>query len=339
MAYRIARAALFLLPPEKAHALTLSAVRLRGTFIPPRLKSAPRIEVMGLSFANRLGLAAGFDKNGMAVDGWLSLGFGHVEVGTVTPKAQPGNPVPRVYRLPEAAAIINRMGFPNDGAERVAARLRLRQGPGVVGVNIGKNATTPLDRALDDYVFCLRTVFPVADYVTVNVSSPNTPGLRSLQDTGQLIPLLSGLLEESRALERRHSRRVPLVVKISPDLTEAELRNIARAVASVPVAGIIATNTTVSRDSIPDQRLAGETGGLSGRPLFARSCAAVRALRQTLGPGMPIIGVGGVASGDDARLLREAGADLIQLYTALVFRGPRLVRELAGSLRDETAPQ
>jgi dihydroorotate dehydrogenase subfamily 2 len=334
MAYRIARAALFLLPPEKAHALTLSAVRLRGKLIAPGLASAPRIETMGLSFANRVGLAAGFDKNGTAVDGWFSLGFGHVEVGTVTPKAQLGNPVPRVYRLPEAAAIINRMGFPNDGAERVAARLRYRHGRGVVGVNIGKNATTPLDRAIDDYVFCLRTVFPVADYVTVNVSSPNTPGLRSLQDTEQLVPLLSGLLEESRALERRYSRRMPLVVKISPDLTEAELRNIARAVASVPVDGIIATNTTVSRDDIADHPLARETGGLSGHPLFARSRAAVRTLRETLGPAMPIIGVGGVASGEDARLLREAGADLIQLYTSLVFRGPRLVRELSGELRD-----
>lgn len=337
MAYRIARAALFLLPPEKAHALTLSAVRLRGKFIPPSPESAPRIAAMGLSFANRVGLAAGFDKNGIAVDGWLSLGFGHVEVGTVTPKPQPGNPVPRVYRLPEAAAIINRMGFPNDGAERVAARLRSRHGRGVVGVNIGKNATTPLDRAIDDYVFCLRTVFPVADYVTVNVSSPNTPGLRSLQDTEQLVPLLSALLEESRALETRHSRRVPLVVKISPDLTQMELRKIAIAVASVPVAGIIATNTTVSRDAIPDHPSAHETGGLSGRPLLAGSCAAVRALRETVGPAMPIIGVGGVASGEDARLLRRVGADLIQVYTALVYRGPRLVRELAAALRGEPA--
>jgi dihydroorotate dehydrogenase len=337
MAYRIARAALFLLPPEKAHALTLSAVRSRGKFIAPRWEAAPRIEAMGLSFANRVGLAAGFDKNGIAVDGWFSLGFGHVEVGTVTPKPQPGNAPPRVYRLPEAAAIINRMGFPNDGAERVAARLRLRHGRGVVGVNIGKNVTTPLDRAIDDYVFCLRTVFPVADYVTVNVSSPNTPGLRSLQDSEQLVPLLSGLLEESRALERRDSRRVPLVVKISPDLTEAQLREIGTAVASVPVAGIIATNTTLSRDAIADHPLARETGGLSGRPLFARSCAAVRALRETLGPAMPIIGVGGVASGGDAGLLSQAGADLIQVYTALVFRGPRLVHELAGALRGEPA--
>jgi dihydroorotate dehydrogenase len=293
---------------------------------------------MGLSFSNRLGLAAGFDKNAVAVDGWFSLGFGHVEVGTVTPRPQAGNPLPRVYRLPDAEAIINRMGFPNDGAERIAARLRSRRGQGVVGVNIGKNAITPLERAIDDYVFCLRTVFPVADYITVNVSSPNTVGLRSLQDTGQLVPLLSGLLEESHALERQHARRVPLVVKLSPDLPEPQLRHIAMAAASVPVAGIIATNTTVSREAILNHPLAGQTGGMSGRPLFAKSFAAVRILRETLGPGVPIIGVGGVACAEDATRLRQAGADLIQFYTAMVYRGPRLVRELASNLHGASGP-
>jgi dihydroorotate dehydrogenase len=334
MLYEIARSVLFQLSPEKAHALTLDAVRLRGRFIPSlRLAAGSSVEAMGLSFGNRVGLAAGFDKNAVAVDGWLSLGFGHVEVGTVTPKPQAGNPLPRVFRLPDSEAIINRMGFPNEGAERVAARLRLRRNPGVVGVNIGKNATTPLERAIDDYVACLRTVFVVADYVTVNVSSPNTAGLRSLQDTQQLVPLLSGLLAESRALEKQHSRHVPLVLKLSPDLAEPELKKIALAAASVPVAGIIATNTTVSRDAIPNEPLAGETGGLSGRPLFAKSCSAVRALRETLGPGMPIIGVGGIACAEDARLLRQAGADLVQLYTALIYRGPGLVRKLADALR------
>jgi dihydroorotate dehydrogenase len=332
MLYRIARSALFGFPPEKAHALTLDAVRWRGRLLPAGSQGAPALQALGLSFSNRVGLAAGFDKNALAVDGWLSLGFGHVEVGTVTPKPQPGNPQPRVFRLVGPEAIINRMGFPNDGAERVVARLRARRRPGVVGVNIGKNATTPLDRAVDDYMFCLRTVFPVADYITVNVSSPNTAGLRSLQDTEQLVPLLSRLLEESQALERQHSRQAPLLVKLSPDLVDTELRKIATAVASVPVAGIIATNTTISREAIPDQPLAREAGGLSGRPLFARSCAAVRVLRETLGPGMPIIGVGGVASASDARALRQAGADLVQLYTALVYQGPGLVHELATAL-------
>jgi dihydroorotate dehydrogenase len=333
MVYRLARSALFLLPPEKAHALTLGAVRLRGRFIRPAALQGDPIDVMGISFSNHIGLAAGFDKNAVAVDGWFSLGFGHVEIGTVTPKAQPGNPRPRVYRLAGHEAIINRMGFPNEGAERAAARLRSRRRSGVVGVNIGKNATTPLERAVDDYLFCLRTVFPVADYVTVNVSSPNTTGLRSLQDTEQLVPLLSGVVAESRELEKRHGRRVPVVLKISPDLTAPELRELARAAASIPVAGIIATNTTVSRDAVAGDPRAQETGGLSGRPLLAKSSAAVRILREELGPAMPIIGVGGVASAEDARTLRQAGADLVQAYTALVYRGPRLVHELAQALR------
>jgi dihydroorotate dehydrogenase len=294
---------------------------------------------MGLPFSNRLGLAAGFDKTGIAVDGWLALGFGHIEVGTVTPRPQPGNPLPRVYRLADLEAIINRMGFPNDGAEQITARLRSRSRRGIVGVNIGKNATTPLERAIDDYVFCLRTVFPVADYITVNVSSPNTAGLRSLQDTEQLVPLLSGLLEESRLLETQHSRRVPLLVKLSPDLPEPQLRQIATAAAAVPVAGIIATNTTVSREAIANHPLAGQAGGLSGRPLLAKSATAVRILRETLGPSMPIIGVGGVSCAEDARRLRQAGADLVQLYTALVYRGPRLVRELASALREPADSQ
>jgi dihydroorotate dehydrogenase len=333
MLYRLARSALFLLPPEKAHALTLGAMRLRGQLIPNRTYAGDPINLMGLSFSNRVGLAAGFDKNAVAVDGWFSLGFGHVEVGTVTPKPQPGNPRPRVYRLASHEAIINRMGFPNDGAERVAARLRSRRGSGVVGVNIGKNATTPLERAVDDYLFCLRTVFPIADYVTVNVSSPNTAGLRSLQDTEQLVPLLSSVIAESRELEKHHGKRVPVVLKISPDLTAPELRGVARAAASIPVAGIIATNTTISRDAVAGHPRAQELGGLSGRPLFAKSSAAVRTLREELGPAMPIIGVGGVASAADALTLRQAGADLVQAYTAMVYRGPRLVHELAQALR------
>jgi dihydroorotate dehydrogenase len=333
MVYQLARSTLFRLPPEKAHSLTLNAVRMLGKVKPRPRETEPPIRMMGLVFSNRVGLAAGFDKNGVAVDGWFSLGFGHVEVGTVTPKPQAGNPLPRVFRLPEHEGVINRMGFPNDGAESVVARLRSRRTSGVVGVNIGKNAVTPLDRAIDDYIFCLRKVFTVADYVTVNVSSPNTAGLRSLQDVDHLVPLLSGILEESRVLESRHSRRVPLLVKLSPDLTEVELRKSAKAAASVPVAGIIATNTTITRESVSGHALASETGGLSGRPLFAKSCAAVRTLRETVGPTMPIIGVGGVASAADARQLRQAGADLVQLYTAMVYQGPRLVRELAAALR------
>ena len=333
MVYQLARSTLFRLSPEKAHSLTLNTVRLLGRIKPRPRETEPPIRAMGLAFSNRVGLAAGFDKNGVAVDGWFALGFGHVEIGTVTPKPQAGNPLPRVFRLPEYQGVINRMGFPNDGAERVVARLRARRTSGVVGVNIGKNAVTPLDRAIDDYIFCLRKVFTVADYVTVNVSSPNTAGLRSLQDADHLVPLLSGILEESRLLESRHSRRVPLLVKLSPDLTDDELRKSAKAAASVPVAGIIATNTTITRESVSGHALASETGGLSGRPLFAKSCAAIRVLREALGPTMPIIGVGGVASAADARQLRQAGADLIQLYTGMIYQGPQLVRELVAALR------
>src|ERR1700761_2722503 len=207
----LARSALFRLPPEKAHSLTLNMVRTLGRLkAPPRRSDSP-VQMFGLTFNNRVGLAAGFDKNGVAVDGWFSLGFGHVEVGTVTPKPQAGNATPRVFRVTDHEGIINRMGFPNDGAERVVARLRARRAAGVVGVNIGKNAVTPLDRAIDDYISCLRTVFPVADYVTVNVSSPNTAGLRSLQDVDHLVPLLAGVLEEARVLEGRHGRHVPLL--------------------------------------------------------------------------------------------------------------------------------
>jgi dihydroorotate dehydrogenase len=332
MVYQVARSALFRLPPEKAHSLTLNMVRLLGRVKPPPRAPESPFQAMGLSFRNRVGLAAGFDKNGVAVDGWLAMGFGHVEVGTVTPKPQAGNALPRVFRLTGHEGIINRMGFPNDGAERVAARLRSRRAPGVVGVNIGKNAVTPLERAIDDYISCLRTVYTVADYVTVNVSSPNTAGLRTLQDVEHLVPLLAGVLEESRVLEKKYGRHVPLLVKLSPDMTEAELRRSGTAAASVPVAGIIATNTTISRESVPDHPLSRETGGLSGRPLFVKSCAAVRILRETVGPTLPIIGVGGVASAADARLLHQSGADLIQLYTAMIYQGPRLVRELVTAL-------
>jgi dihydroorotate dehydrogenase len=234
--------------------------------------------------------------------------------------------------LPAFNALINRMGFPNEGVERVAVRLALRERAGIVGVNIGKNAATPLDRAIDDYVFCLRAVYPVADYVTVNVSSPNTAGLRSLQGPEQLGPLLSALLEESRALETRYSRRVPLLLKLSPDSPDEELQKAGAVATSVPLAGIIATNSTLSRDGLSAEPLAQQAGGLSGRPLFEKSLRTVKILRATIGPTMPIVGVGGVASIADACLLREAGADFIQVYTGLVYQGPRLVRELADGL-------
>jgi dihydroorotate dehydrogenase len=334
MLYRVVRRALFATPPEAAHSLALAAARA-FPWRPFEARSTPTgrsVEVMGLHFPNRVGLAAGFDKNAAAIDGLFALGFGHIEVGTVTPRAQAGNPRPRLFRVPERDALINRMGFPNAGAERIVARIKARRGDQVLGVNIGKNATTPVERAVDDYVACLRAVHGVSDYITVNVSSPNTKGLRDLQDTQNLGPLLTALLDEAHRLEKAHSRRAPLLVKLAPDLTDDELRDIAALLGSLPLGGVIATNTTISHAALESRRHANEPGGVSGAPLRPRSLEVVRTLRRELGPTTAIIGVGGIMSPTDADAMRNAGADLIQIYTGLIYRGPRLVRELADAL-------
>lgn len=320
MWYRPIRSALFALEPEKAHQLALNALRLAGGR-GPKPHSAGAVECMGLRFPNRVGLAAGFDKNATALDGLGSLGFGFVEIGTVTPRAQAGQPRPRLFRLPTANALINRLGFPNDGAAVVAARLRHRKYRGIVGVNIGKNATTPTERALDDYVSCLRTVRQVADYVVVNVSSPNTAGLRDLQARKYLEPLLSALLDERG--------KVPLLLKVSPDLADSDLQDIAALLKSLPLDGVIATNTTLSRQGLSDATV--QAGGLSGLPLRPLALRTVSALRAHLGPAFPIIGVGGIDSTDSAREMRAAGADLIQVYTGLIYKGPALIRRLASN--------
>jgi dihydroorotate dehydrogenase len=324
MWYRAIRPALFALDPERAHQLALNALRLAGQGPSLRARSGRPVECMGLHFPNRVGLAAGFDKNATAVDGLGSLGFGFIEVGTVTPRSQSGQPRPRLFRLGASGALINRLGFPNDGAGQVAARLRHRKYRGIVGVNIGKNAATPLERALDDYVSCLRAVRDVADYVVVNVSSPNTAGLRDLQGRALLEPLLSALLAERK-------RTLPLLLKISPDLSDAELRDITGLLKKLRLDGVVATNTTLSRSGVGPSAYA-HTGGLSGRPLQALSLRMVVALRAQLGPGFPIIGVGGIDSAAAARAMREAGADLIQVYTGLIFRGPALVRQCVRAL-------
>ena len=323
MWYRTFRPAWFALEPERSHRLALQAIRLAARRA-PRIRATTPVKCLGLRFPNRVGLAAGFDKDAVAVDGLGSLGFGFIEVGTVTPRAQAGQPPPRLFRLPAAAALINRLGFPNDGAEVVAARLRHRKYRGVVGVNIGKNATTPLERGIDDYVSCLRAVRQVADYVVVNVSSPNTPGLRSLQSPRWLEPLLSALLQERG---QPHRERVPpLLLKVSPDLAAAEIRDIADLLRRLPLYGVVATNTTLSREGVG---VATNTrdGGLSGRPLRPLAIRSVAALRAALGPGFPIIGVGGIDSIEAARAMRAAGADLIQIYTGLIYRGPSLVSQ------------
>ncbi|TCP09703.1 quinone-dependent dihydroorotate dehydrogenase [Caldimonas thermodepolymerans] len=338
--YSLARPFLFGLDPETAHELTLNTLaRVQRTPL-ACLYGERRVDdpvtVAGLRFPNRVGLAAGLDKNGRCIDGLAAMGFGFIEVGTVTPKPQPGNPKPRMFRLPEAGALINRLGFNNDGLEAFIANVRsarFREQGGILGLNIGKNATTPIERAVDDYLASLDGVYPHADYVTVNISSPNTQNLRSLQSDEALDALLGALQERRAQLAATHGRNVPMFVKIAPDLDDAQVGVIAATLQKHRIDGVIATNTTIARDAVQHLPHGQETGGLSGRPVFEASNRVIRLLRAALGPGFPIIGVGGVMSGEDARAKVAAGADLVQLYTGLIYRGPALVREAALALR------
>lgn len=334
--YALTRPFLFGLDPEAAHDLTLNALaRIQRTplvcaVMQPRVK-AP-VTVAGLRFPNRIGLAAGLDKNGRCIDGLGAMGFGFIEVGTVTPKAQPGNPKPRLFRLPQARALINRLGFNNDGLDAFIAnvqRARFRSQGGILGLNIGKNAATPIERAVDDYLICLDGVYPHADYVAVNISSPNTQNLRSLQSDAALDALLSALRQRSDELARQHGRKVPLFVKIAPDLDPAQVAAIAASLRANAIDGVIATNTTVARQAVEHLPHGNEPGGLSGAPVFEASNRVVAQLRSALGAGFPIIGVGGVMSGADARAKIEAGADLVQIYTGFIYEGPGLVTKAA----------
>ena len=332
--YAAARALLFALPPETAHDLTLAGLRVASQL---RLLRAPAalpgtsVEVMGLTFPNRVGLAAGLDKDGVCLNAWGALGFGFVEVGTVTPRPQPGNPKPRLFRLPQAEAIINRMGFNNDGVDALAERLRHHRFPGRIGVNIGKNADTPLEQALSDYQTGMRAVYALADYIAVNISSPNTPGLRSLQGADHLSPLLDGLCAERQALREQHGRYVPLAVKLAPDLSEAEIEACAKTIAATDLDAVIATNTTLDRTAVNRLRYAEEAGGLSGAPLREKSTEFIRHLRSALPDRVSLIGVGGISSAEDAKERIGAGANLVQVYTGLIYRGPSLIRDLVGA--------
>ena len=338
--YALARPLLFRVDAERTHDLSLACIeRLQNT--PAQLawalaRVADPVDVAGLRFPNRIGLAAGLDKNARCIDGLGAMGFGFIEAGTVTPKAQPGNPRPRMFRLPQANALINRLGFNSEGLERFVANLRrarsFRAAGGVVGLNIGKNAATPIERALDDYLAGLAGVYAHADYVAVNVSSPNTQQLRELQDDAALDALLAGLQRRRAQLAAEHRRTVPLFVKIAPDLDAEQIAAIARCLQRHAIDGVIATNTTITRDAVRSLRHADEAGGLSGAPLAAPSNRVIRAMRAALGSGYPIIGVGGVMSAADAAAKRAAGADLVQIYTGLVYRGPALVREAAKRL-------
>ena len=338
--YGPARAFLFGLDAERAHDLTLNALAaLQAT--PARCvwvqaRTEDPVMLAGLRFPNRIGLAAGLDKNGRCIDAFGDMGFGFVEVGTVTPKAQPGNPKPRLFRLPEAQALINRLGFNNDGLDAFVANVqrarRFRAGGGMLGLNIGKNASTPIERATDDYLIGLAGVYPHADYVTVNISSPNTKNLRELQSDEALDALLAALQARRIDLAAEHRRSVPIFVKIAPDLDEDQVRVIAAALRRHRIDGVVATNTTVARHAVKGLPHADETGGLSGAPVLAPSNRVIGWLRAALGADYPIIGVGGVLSGDDARSKIEAGANLVQIYTGFIYRGPALVRECARAL-------
>jgi dihydroorotate dehydrogenase len=339
--YALARPFLFGLDAERAHDLTLDAIaRLQNTPA-QRFWQQPRVSdpvvLAGLRFPNRLGLAAGLDKNGRCIDGLGAMGFGFIEVGTVTPLAQPGNPKPRMFRLPAQQALINRLGFNNGGLQSFIQNVRqarsFRAAGGIVGLNIGKNAATPIDKAVDDYLLGLEGVYAHADYITVNISSPNTQNLRALQSDEALDRLLHALHQRRGDLARQHGRPVPMFVKIAPDLEEAQVSVIAHMLRSHGIDGVIATNTTVARDAVKGLPHADEIGGLSGTPVFAASNRVIRWLREALGPGYPIIGVGGVTTGETARAKQQAGADLVQVYTGLIYRGPTLVPEAAQALK------
>ncbi len=336
MLYPLIKNMLFTLDPERAHALTLTSLqRLEKSGVLSMmcadLQDAP-VELMGLKFRNRVGIAAGLDKNAICIDALSALGAGHVEIGTVTPRPQEGNAKPRVFRLLEAQALINRMGFPNEGMDAVLPRLAARKHQAICGANIGKNASTPLEQATDDYLKCMRVLAPQADYITINVSSPNTLGLRNLQATDYLRPMLVALLEERVRLLPTLGRGLPLLVKIAPDLSDDDLYSMADLFLELRIDGVVATNTTLSRPSGLGS-LAEQAGGLSGRPVHALSLATVSKLRQRLGAGFPIIGVGGISSAEHARAMRQAGADLVQIYTGLLYRGPSLIKEVAAALR------
>ena len=352
--YALARSFLFGLDPEVAHELTLRA--LAGTQGTPlqlaygATQVKDPVELAGLTFPNRVGLAAGLDKNAHCIDGLGAMGFGFVEVGTVTPLAQPGNPKPRMFRLPKAQALINRLGFNNEGLDALVANVKRsnlylqRQSPAtnksgkapamLLGLNIGKNAATPIEQATDDYLLCLDGVYPYADYVAVNISSPNTKNLRALQSDEALDALLGAIAQRREKLALQHGQRTPIFVKIAPDLDEAQVSVIAATLKRHAMDGVIATNTTLSRDAVKGLAHADEAGGLSGAPVLEMSNRVITQLRNALGAGFPIIGVGGILSAQDAVSKIRAGADVVQIYTGLIYKGPALVKDSANLIKN-----
>jgi len=334
----LVRSALFRLDTETAHHLSMSGLRIAEkcgmlALATPAGECGTPVEIMGLKFPNRIGLAAGLDKEGNTIDALGRLGFGFIEIGTITPRPQAGNPKPRLFRLIPHEAIINRMGFNNPGitagVENVA---KSRHFKGVIGFNIGKNKDTPNENAADDYLACLREAYPVADYIAVNLSSPNTPGLRDLQSAEASARLLGTLKNEQQVLAARHGKKVPLLFKVAPDLDDEHIRDLSQVFLDGGLDGLIATNTTLDREAVSSHPRAAEAGGLSGKPLFEKSTEVLRAFSSHLGPRIPIIGVGGIGSVEQAQAKMHAGASLVQIYTSFIYQGPRLVRELARAL-------
>lgn len=330
MLYPFLRKLLFLLPPEFGHNLVLRYLTLTEKLRPQYKcqKLSSDTPVFGLHFPNKIGLAAGLDKNGDCIDGLSKLGFGFIEIGTVTPRAQSGNPKPRLFRLPKAQAIINRMGFNNKGVDYLIQQVKKKKYQGILGINIGKNFDTALENAINDYVICMRKVYVHANYITINISSPNTPGLRDLQHEHELRKLLFQLKQEQSNLQQQYQKYVPLLIKIAPDLNPSDVQMMAQIILEQKIDGVIATNTTISRDCISAQRHSQEKGGLSGKPLFERSLAIVTELQQCLQGAIPIIACGGIMSNNEAKQMFNAGASLIQIYTGFIYRGPELIREL-----------
>jgi len=338
--YSLLRPWLFCLDPEKAHDLTLSNLdRANRWGLLERLMSKPVADprtICGITFANPVGLAAGLDKDGKHIDALAALGFGFLEIGTVTPRPQPGNPKPRMFRLSEAQALINRMGFNNDGVDACVSRVRSSrfwQQGGILGMNIGKNASTPIEDAASDYILAMEAVYKIASYITVNISSPNTQNLRALQGESMLRSLLSSLDEARKRLSDRYSVRKPLFLKIAPDLESADIDLIADLSMEFGIDAIIATNTTIARDAVQGMQHSEEAGGLSGAPVRAASTQVIKTLKARLGNTLAIIGVGGILSGADAKEKMMAGASLVQIYSGLIYKGPDLVSECAKALR------
>lgn len=337
MFYPLARYFLFKLDPEVAHELSIKQLALLGgtpldMFFRQKVPSRP-VTVMGLTFDNPVGLAAGLDKDGEAIDAFGAMGFGFIEVGTVTPRPQPGNDKPRLFRVIPAEGIINRMGFNNKGVDHLIENVKKSKYKGILGINIGKNKDTPLENGKDDYLICMDKVYPYAGYIAVNISSPNTPGLRQLQYGAALDELLAALKNRQLELAEKHGKYVPLTVKIAPDLSNEEISQVAESLIRNKIDGVIATNTTLDRDMIFDMPHAAETGGLSGRPLQAKSTAFIRELAKQLNGAMPIIGVGGIDSPLAAREKLDAGAQLVQVYSGFIYKGPKLVSDIVKNLR------